>query len=141
MGRHFRRVLATFAVGATTATYTEQILNEDGSVARETTGLTYFRMGDAAGMDILIPSGIAAGVNKLQFQKATVKGGTFYDARDKDGSLLAAPKTETAQTAKGDVVFVNADMFASVLVKLLPVDAGGAAYAPGAVTFEIALKD
>lgn len=141
MGRQYRRVLAAFAADATTATYTEQILNEDGSVAREITGLTYFRMGQAGAMDLLIPSGIAAGVNKIQFQKATVLGGTFYDARDRDGSLITAPKAETAQTAKGDIVLVNTDMFASLLVKLLPVDAGGAAYAPGAVTFEIALKD
>jgi hypothetical protein len=139
--RQYRRVLAAFAAGETTATYTEQILNEDGSVCRETSGLTAFRMAGAAAMDLLIPSGIAVGVNKIQFQKAMVLGGTFTDARDVYGSLITAPKTETAQTAKGDIVMVNPEMFASFLVKLLPVDSGGSAIAPGAVTFEIALKD
>ncbi len=139
--RNIRRILAIFAADATTATYTEQILAEDGSVARQIPGLTAFRMGPFSAMDIAIPDGIAAGVVKLRFKKASALGGTFREAHDQDGVVIAVPKTVSIQTVKEKSFLVDTSMFASALVQVLPVDTNGAAIAPGAVTFEISVKD
>jgi hypothetical protein len=139
--RQLRRILATFAAAATTATYTEQELAADGTVKREVTGLTSFRMSPWAGINIAIPSGVAAGVVKLRYKVASAADGTFREMHDEDGVVIASPATVSIQTVKNKVICVDPDMFASALVQLLPVDVNGAAIAPGAVVFEISVKD
>jgi hypothetical protein len=98
-------------------------------------------MSQFAAMNIAVPSGIAGGVVKLRFKVASVLGGSFREAYDEDGIVIAVPATVSIQVVKDKVFFVDPDTFCSALVQLLPVDVNGAAITPGAVVFEISLKD
>lgn len=141
MSRQFKRILATFAAGETTATYTEQLVDENGQVIsqRQITGRSWFGLGAKAMVALAFPStGIAAGVAAVQFQGSFNpgdSGATWYDCRDEDGDLISVTK------AAGDAVAVPADVAAFHGLRLLPVDSGGAAAAPGAVVFEIGVKE
>lgn len=144
MSRLFRRVLVAFATGETAASYTLQILNAAGEVVQTVTGLPGIPMADAVVMDVTVPASLEAAITRLRWQKLMVSGGTWADARDEEGELIETPKagsTKTAQDCKGDTVIVSLEMFASAFVRLLPVNSSGTLTAPGAVTFEIGLKD
>lgn len=136
--RQYRYVTAAFAADATTATYTEKALTGGGGVAARSRSGAYIHMEGAAMMSIGIPTGIAVGVDALRFQVAYNADGTWYDARDSAGELISVA---SVQTVKGDAVLVDTDMLAFPLVKIVPVDSGGDATAPGAITLDVGLKD
>lgn len=135
--RAHKVIQAAFATGQTTATYTEQIVNEDGGVVRQRVGLEYFSLAQTAMLSVGIPSGVAAGVDALHFQTAYDPTGTWYDLYAADGTLITV---ESVQDIKGSVQVVKADVCAGLFLRIVPVDSGDSATAPGAVTFELGAK-
>jgi hypothetical protein len=146
IGRQFFRVLATFEAAATTATYTVQTLKEDGSVDRQLTGLAEFRQPTAAMLSLGVPSGVGATVDKVRLQACFApreSSPTWYDVLDEDGTVMEIPNddaSKTIQDVKGDALPVDADVATMPYLRLVCVDDGGSAVAPGAVTFEIGVK-
>jgi hypothetical protein len=142
MSRAFKRVLAAFAAAATTATYTEQLVSQGGQVnAQRQVTRSWFEAGAEALISVAIPAAVAAGVDAIHFQGCFNPGdsdATWYDVRGDDGELITI---ESVQTVKGDVVAVAAAISTFHALRLVPVDSGNSATAPGAVTFEIGVKE
>jgi len=138
-------VTATFEAGETTATYAGNQIDAAGGIitARQRTG-DFFSVAGMAAMNISIPADLAANVVRLQYQVAASAAGPWGDARDEAGELIQTPKADSSKTlqdCKGDVLLVDVNMFAAAFVKIVPLNVGDTAEAPGAVVFEISLKE
>jgi len=143
--RQHRLVKAAFDAGATTATYTTQFLDgSGGAVATRQTSGSHFSLAGMGAMAVGVPADLANDVVRLQYQVAASATGPWYDARDEAGELIQTPKADSAKTlqdCKGDSLLVDVNMFAFSLIKIVPLNVGGTAEAPGAVTFELSLKE
>lgn len=146
--RKFRVATATFAALATEATYQEYEIRGDGALDQSLSPApaTSLNLSDKAAIMVMIPTGVAAGVDKLRWKVSFNDNTEWAFVTTEAGAILETPRdmdgfTLTIQDVKGLAVPVFADIFGAGKLMMVPVDSAGTAIAPGAVVFKLSIKE